>query len=328
MPEGQKNPVSILPRRLAVLIGLAGCLAMAAWGQTPRFERDVLPILTANCLSCHGGTSMAGLDLRTARSALKGSHNGPVIVKEDPENSLLYQRVSKREMPPPAFKQTLGDAEIETIRRWIEGGALSDVTALVAVASSEELARFEREILPIFRSRCVACHAGGQPMGGLDLETLESLLKGSTNGPVILQGWSDKSILIRKVSSRAMPPPGAGEPAFPNPRMILKQVWVGKGTEVGSEFLSRGFRCGDGEGGGGLRGRGKLCRVVLRTRKLVELPPPPPIPEESRADRPVSGRCLTTVTGSPPAVFSCVAASAARTRCRSSGVLVAREKRP
>ena len=116
--------------------------------------------------------------------------------------------------------------------------------------------------------------------------------------------------------------------AFSNPRMILKQVWVGKGTEVGSELLSRGFRCGDGEGGGGLRGRGKLCRVVLRTRKLVELPPPPPIPEESRADRPVSGRCLTTVTGSPPAVFSCVAASAARTRCRSSGVLVAREKRP
>ena len=115
--------------------------------------------------------------------------------------------------------------------------------------------------------------------------------------------------------------------AFSNSRMILKQVWVGKGTEVGSELLSRGFRCGDGEGGGGLRGRGKLCRVVLRARKLVELPSPPPIPEASRADRPVSGRCLTTVTGSPPAVFSCVAASAARTRCRSSGVLVAREKR-
>ena len=103
--------MSILRRRLGVLVGLTGCLAMAAWGQTPRFERDVLPILTANCLSCHGGTSMAGLDLRTARSALKGSHNGPVIVKGNLENSLLYQRVSKREMPPPAFKQNLGDAE-------------------------------------------------------------------------------------------------------------------------------------------------------------------------------------------------------------------------
>ena len=128
----------------------------------------------------------------------------------------------------------------------------------------------------------------------------------------------------RKASTRSF----SATIAFSNSRMILKQVWVGKGTEVGSELLSRGFRCGDGEGGGGLRGRGKLCRVVLRARKLVELPSPPPIPEESRADRPVSGRCLTSVTGSPPAVFSCVAASAARTRCRSSGVLVVREKRP
>ena len=45
-------------------------------------------------------------------------------------------------------------------------------------------------------------------------------------------------------------------PAFSNSRMILKQVWVGKGTEVGSELLSRGFRCGDGEGGGGGGGGG------------------------------------------------------------------------
>ena len=96
--------MSILRRRLGLLIGLSGFFAIAAGGQTPRFERDVLPILTANCLSCHGGSSMAGLDLRTAYSALKGSHNGPVVVKGDPENSLLYQRVSKREMPPPAFK--------------------------------------------------------------------------------------------------------------------------------------------------------------------------------------------------------------------------------
>ena len=175
--------MSTLPRRLGLLIGLPSCLAIAAWGQTPRFERDVLPIFTANCLSCHGGSSMAGLDLRTARSALKGSHNGPVVVKGEPQNSLLYQRVSKREMPPPAFKQTLSDAEVETIEKWIEGGALSDETALVAVASSEELARFEKEILPIFQSRCVACHGSGEPMAGLDLETLGSLLKGSTTAP-------------------------------------------------------------------------------------------------------------------------------------------------
>ena len=65
--------MSIVRRRLGLLIGLTGCFAIAAGGQTPRFERDVLPILTANCLSCHGGSSMAGLDLRTARSLSKAA---------------------------------------------------------------------------------------------------------------------------------------------------------------------------------------------------------------------------------------------------------------
>jgi len=56
------------------------CSALTA---ETRFERDVLPIFTANCLSCHGGTSMVGLDLRTASSALRGSHQGRVVVVVD-----------------------------------------------------------------------------------------------------------------------------------------------------------------------------------------------------------------------------------------------------
>jgi cytochrome c len=49
-------------------------------------------------------------------------------------------------------------------------------------------------------------------MAGLDLRTLASILKGSVNGPVVVEGASDKSILIRKVASHSMPPPGMGEP--------------------------------------------------------------------------------------------------------------------
>ena len=65
--------------------------------------------------------------------------------------------------------------------------------------------------------------------------------------------------------------------AFSNSRMILKQVWVGKGTEVGSELLSRGFRCGDGEGGGGLRGEGEAlqgCAASKETRRASLSPLP------------------------------------------------------
>ena len=65
-------------------------------------------------------------------------------------------------------------------------------------------------------------------------------------------------------------------PAFSNSRMILKQVWVGKGTEVGSELLSRGFRCGDGEGGGGLRGRGSSAGLCCEQGNSSSFPLPLP----------------------------------------------------
>ena len=46
-----------------------------------------------------------------------------MVIKGSPEKSPLYQKVSSRAMPPPAFKLKLTDAEIETIKKWIEAGA-------------------------------------------------------------------------------------------------------------------------------------------------------------------------------------------------------------
>ena len=111
-----------------------------AGAQTPSFEHDVLPIFTAHCFACHGGTSMIGLDLRTAPSVLKGSHNGPVVAKDSPQESLLYQKVSAREMPPKAFNLDLSEAQIETIRRWIEAGTPHE--KVLPVLAPEELERF------------------------------------------------------------------------------------------------------------------------------------------------------------------------------------------
>ena len=196
-------------RLLSQLAGLGALSTLTVVAQ-PGFERDVKPIFETNCFSCHGGTAMVGLDLRTATSILRGSHEGPVVVKSAPEKSLLYEKISKRMMPPPAFNLKLTDSEIETVRRWIEAGVPSDEEAVIAAKTKEETARFEELALPIFEKRCFNCHATDKPMGGLDLRTLQSLLKGSEDGPVISDLGSIKSILIRKVTSREMPP--VGEP--------------------------------------------------------------------------------------------------------------------
>ena len=92
----------------------------------PRFEKDILPIFTANCFACHGGRSMVGLDLRTAASAIRGSSQGPVLIKGDSAKSLLFQKVSSKAMPPEAFNLKLTPRDIETIRQWIDAGCPSD----------------------------------------------------------------------------------------------------------------------------------------------------------------------------------------------------------
>src|SRR5580700_10889789 len=104
--------------RLTCSYSLFFC-ALLVKGQTGapvKFEKDVLPIFTQYCFGCHGKTSpQLGLDLRTAVSTLRGSQNGPVIVKGSPENSLLYQKISTQAMPPPAYKQELPSAQIEIV---------------------------------------------------------------------------------------------------------------------------------------------------------------------------------------------------------------------
>ncbi len=79
--------------------------------------------MKAHCLECHGeGKETEGeLDLRLRRFILKGGDSGPGIVVGKPEESPLYERTLEQDMPPGDTKLT--EAELATIRKWIESGA-------------------------------------------------------------------------------------------------------------------------------------------------------------------------------------------------------------
>jgi mono/diheme cytochrome c family protein len=213
-------------RTLLFLVPALLSVPARADSTNPVFEKDILPIFTEYCFTCHGQSSpKLGLDLRSAVTTLRGSHNGPVIVKGSPENSLLFQKVSARAMPPAIYGQTVPDAHIETLKRWIAAGAPSDEAAGAGV--TEQRARFEKEILPAFTAKCVQCH-GPKPMAGLDLRTAASTLKGSQSGPVIVEGFSERSLLVRKVTSNSMPPPGTGPPLTEVEIRALRE-WIDRG---------------------------------------------------------------------------------------------------
>ena len=65
---------------LAVLaLGTGSALAQDA-ASAQFYSEKVLPVLQANCYSCHGGTShRGGLSLTTKAAMLKGGHDGSVL---------------------------------------------------------------------------------------------------------------------------------------------------------------------------------------------------------------------------------------------------------
>jgi len=87
------------------------------------FEKDVRPILKANCFHCHGeeGETKGGLDVRLARFILKGGESGPAIVPGKAAESHLLELVKAGEMPKGKSKLKAG--EIAVLEAWVAQGA-------------------------------------------------------------------------------------------------------------------------------------------------------------------------------------------------------------
>ena len=189
---------------LALSSGASG----AAQSGLPTFKADVLPILAENCLMCHGQEPrQGGLDLQSAATLLKGGQSGPAIVAGSPDRSLLMEKLVSGQMPPGEAR--LSPEGIERIRHWIERGAPREYGLDPGVEDAAYAglpAVSEKDVLPIFQVRCVACHGKRQQEAGLDLRTRASRLKGGRSGPAVLPGNPDQSPIIQKIESGEMPP--------------------------------------------------------------------------------------------------------------------------
>lgn len=87
------------------------------------FAKDVQPIVTAKCVTCHGkdNKTKGGLDLRTLDALHKGGESGQVVVGGQLDKSPIWESVDSGTMPPGKVKLTA--SEKDTLRRWIESGA-------------------------------------------------------------------------------------------------------------------------------------------------------------------------------------------------------------
>jgi WD40 repeat protein len=94
---------------------------------------------------------------------------------------------------------------------------------------------FEKEILPILKNNCLACHNQTRAKAELVLETPQSILKGSENGPAIVPGHGEESLLLRLAAHQARPimPPRDNKVAASNltPEQLgLLKLWIDLGA--------------------------------------------------------------------------------------------------
>jgi hypothetical protein len=107
---------------LGTALALAAPAGAADEGRKVTFSKDVAPILQAKCQECHQPNSIAPMSLITYKDARPWARS-------------IKERVMTRQMPPwhidpsvgiQKFKNdmSLSDQQIDTIAKWVDGGAL------------------------------------------------------------------------------------------------------------------------------------------------------------------------------------------------------------
>ena len=104
------------------------------------------------------------------------------------------------------------------------------VTAIASCAADDKT-DFDQHVAPILAERCLGCHSGTRPKGGLDLTSAMAARKGTKKGPALVVGNPDESPLWIRVETGEMPPKS---PLSAPEKAILKS-WIAKGAFWGTD---------------------------------------------------------------------------------------------
>jgi hypothetical protein len=104
---------------------------------------------------------------------------------------------------------------------------------LLASGMARGAADYERDIKPLLRGRCYACHGALKQKAGLRLDTVALMKKGGESGEAVVAGDPAKSIIIERVTEsdadERMPPKHEGEPFTPAQVQMLRE-WIASGA--------------------------------------------------------------------------------------------------
>ena len=108
--------------------------------------------------------------------------------------------------------------------------AICVVIVLVAGVARADDRLFRERVAPIFEIRCIHCHEGTKPKGGLSLVSAESLQAGGESGPVVMAGKPDESLLLEYISGNEPQMP-KGEKPLSAAEVATIRKWIAGGAE-------------------------------------------------------------------------------------------------
>jgi hypothetical protein len=134
---------------------------------TVYFQQQVLPILISNCAvpGCHNtATDQNDWIQITDYQSLMNSG----IVQDGDLMEAITETDPDRIMPRPP-QAPLTPQQIALINTWIQQGAQNNSCASATCDTLN--VTYSGTIVPLIQQRCLGCHSGGTPQGGLDFSS-------------------------------------------------------------------------------------------------------------------------------------------------------------
>jgi uncharacterized membrane protein len=108
---------------------------------------------------------------------------------------------------------------------------------LISGCATQRVVSFQDDIDPILNEKCLQCHIPPDGVGyvrtGLDMETYDTLMKGTMFGTVIIPGDSKRSVINKLTEGRAgesMRMPHGDAIKLTKEEVELLNLWVNQGA--------------------------------------------------------------------------------------------------
>lgn len=145
------------------------------------FQEQVLPLINSNCAvpGCHSASSGGEEAPLTTYSEILN-----YVEPGKPNKSKLYETITANsileESMPPKPRIKLSSYQVSLISIWILQGAPNN--SCPDPPCDTLSVTYSTSILPVMDTYCKGCHSGGEPSGGISLETYDEIAVMAQNG--------------------------------------------------------------------------------------------------------------------------------------------------